>query len=394
MINVNQQALLELLKASLFGEKPYFPEDVDWDAVLQEAKDQAVVALAAPAVLEQESAKWQSSVARNTANFLNLLNEQTKLIQLFDANGIPLVILKGFAAAMYYPTPLRRSMGDIDFIVPSEHFERARVILDENGYEYKKDYGDDRDYRYTMHGVVFELHHRYSDKNWDIEPLICEGFSDIAIQELYHHSFSVFPTMINGLILLDHIRHHLYVGLGIRQIIDWMMFVHTSLNNDSVWKNNFLPIVHEAGLETFAVTVTKMCKLWFGLPDDITWCDSAENDTAEQLMEMVFDFGNFGVKGLAEQHSVESMMMDISRYGLFGFLQKAGESNWKAYHRHRFLRPFAWLYQSFRLVFKGVSALFRGERNKLESDHATKTVQFHKKLGINYYNDLCNQKRK
>ena len=72
MINVNQQALLELVKAALFGTEPSFPVDIDWDAVLQEAKDQAVVALAAPAVPKKEAAKWQTSVARNTANFLNL----------------------------------------------------------------------------------------------------------------------------------------------------------------------------------------------------------------------------------------------------------------------------------------------------------------------------------
>ena len=99
MININQQALLELLKASLFDTEPSFPEGVDWDAVLQEAKDQTVVALAAPYVPSQESGKWQVSVARNKANFLNLLNEQTKLIQLCQTAGIPLVILKGFAAA-------------------------------------------------------------------------------------------------------------------------------------------------------------------------------------------------------------------------------------------------------------------------------------------------------
>ena len=55
MINTNQQALLELLKASLFDTEPSFPEEVDWDAVLQEAKDQTVVALAAPYVPSQES---------------------------------------------------------------------------------------------------------------------------------------------------------------------------------------------------------------------------------------------------------------------------------------------------------------------------------------------------
>ena len=57
MIDSNQQALLELLKASLFGMKPSFPEVVDWDAVLKEAQDQTVVALAAPAVPTREAEK-------------------------------------------------------------------------------------------------------------------------------------------------------------------------------------------------------------------------------------------------------------------------------------------------------------------------------------------------
>ena len=37
--------------------------------------------------------------------------------QLFENNNIPLVILKGTAAAMYYPKPQLRTMGDIDFLV-------------------------------------------------------------------------------------------------------------------------------------------------------------------------------------------------------------------------------------------------------------------------------------
>ena len=80
MINVNQQALLELLKASLFGVKPSFPSNVDWNAVLQEAEDQAVVALAAPAIPKDEANKWQMSVAKNKMRFVKVLNEQTKVV--------------------------------------------------------------------------------------------------------------------------------------------------------------------------------------------------------------------------------------------------------------------------------------------------------------------------
>lgn len=382
MINVNQQALLELVKAALFGTEPSFPVDIDWDAVLQEAKDQAVVALAAAAVPKEETAKWQTSVARNTANFLNLLNEQTKLIRLFDAAGIPLVILKGFAAAMYYPAPLRRAMGDIDFLVPPEYFESARSLMDENGYAFNSDHGTDRDYSYSMRGVVLELHHRYSDEKWDIDPLILKSFSDISTRELFNHRFPVLPEMINGLVLLDHVRHHLQGGLGIRQIIDWMMFVHANLN-DETWESSFSQLARGAGLETLSVTMTSMCKRWFGLPNPITWCDSADEATAQELLEAVFDYGNFGSKLTEEIQPAEYITISARRMGLFRYLQARGEQNWTKSQEHPFLRRFAWLYQIFRYIKRGLSAVFHGEPIAKGMSSGTEKYDFLERLGLN-----------
>ena len=382
MINVNQQALLELIKASLFGTEPSFPVDIDWDAVLQEAKDQAVVALAAPAVPKEEAAKWQTSVARNTANFLNLLNEQTKLIRLFDAAGIPLVILKGFAAAMYYPAPLRRAMGDIDFLVPPEYFEKARSLMDDNGYVFNSNHGTDRDYSYSMRGVVLELHHRYSDEKWDIDPLIMKSFSDISTRELFNHRFPVLPEMINGLVLLDHVRHHLQGGLGIRQIIDWMMFVHANLN-DETWETGFAQLARGAGLETLAVTMTSMCKKCFGLTDPITWCDPADEDTAQELLEAVFDYGNFGSKLTEEIQPAEYITISARRMGMFRYLQARGEQNWTKSREHPFLRRFAWLYQIFRYIKRGLSAVFHGEPIAKGMSSGTEKFDFLERLGLN-----------
>ena len=36
------------------------------------------------------------------------------------------------------------------------------------------------------------------------------------------------------------------------------------------------------------------------------------------------------------------------RYGIFKQLQSRGETNWTLYHKHTWLRPFAWIYQLFR----------------------------------------------
>jgi len=293
MINTSQQALLELLKASLFGTEPSFPSDIDWDAVLQEAKDQTVVALAAPAVPKEETDKWLLPATQNKMRFFQVLDEQVNLVRLFNEANIPLVILKGFAAAMYYPVPLQRTMGDIDFIVPTDRMEEARQLLSENGYDYLLK--TRRHYDYKKNDTSLELHFQYSDDNWDIEEYIINGIAHIEMSEVYGKQFPVFPVEINGLVLIDHIRSHLYSGLGLRQIIDWMMFVH-AFSNEKIWIDRFVPLVREVGLETLATTVTKMCKIWLGLPDDITWCENADEETVHQLMKMIFESGNFGRK--------------------------------------------------------------------------------------------------
>lgn len=388
MIDVNQQALLELLKASLFKAEPDFPKGVDWDAVLQEAKDQTVVALAAPAVPKEEAAKWRVPAARNKMRFFQVLDAQTKLVQLFKDADIPMVILKGFAAAIYYPVAMQRTMGDIDFIVPQDRIDDARRLMEKNGYIFT--HKTDRHDHYVINDIVTELHYRYSEENWDFEHLIAEGVSHSDMHEIYGKAFPSLPVEINGLVLIDHIRSHLYGGLGIRQIIDWMMFVHAYLD-DTAWVERFAPLAREPGLETLALTATKMCKLWFGLPDGITWCDSADEETAEQLMDMIFGFGNFGIKRQNDGQPMDTISMDVSRYGLFRYLQMTGESTWKAYHKHHSLKPFAWIYQSFRFAKSGTVALFRGEKSKVDTAGAKEKYELYKKLGINYYRNSGNE---
>lgn len=118
MMDKEQIALLELLKASLFETEPVLPDDLEWASVLREAQVQTVTALAAKAVPRAVASAWQESVLQNQANFVRVLHGQSQLVNLFEQAGIPLVILKGAAAAVYYPEPFRRAMGDVDFLVP------------------------------------------------------------------------------------------------------------------------------------------------------------------------------------------------------------------------------------------------------------------------------------
>lgn len=167
-----------------------------------------------------------------------------------------MAIIKGCAAAMYYPAPLHRSMGDIDFVVPLERVDEADRLMTESGYSYMDSTA--HHYDYAKNGIELEMHHHYSDPDWGFEELITEGLSKTVLSDIYGKQFYTLPTAINGLGLLDHVRRHIMKGLGMRQIIDWMMFVHTHLNTDAKWEDHFAPLARQIGLETLAVTMTKM----------------------------------------------------------------------------------------------------------------------------------------
>ena len=381
-MNKNETVLLDLIKKSLFDVEVAFPEDTDWDEVQKEATAQTVVALVASAVPENESAKWKKPAAQSTSHFLRVLYEQTNLVNLFQDNNIPFVILKGMAAAMYYPNPKLRTMGDIDFIVDPEHYNKAAELFEKNGY-ITDDNKESRHWSFQKGGVTFELHHRYSHEEFDVEPIVIRGIKNSVTRSLNGCIFPTLPDYENGFIILEHLYHHLHTAIGIRQLIDWAMFANRVLTDEN-YKEHFLPIIESVGLVTFCVTITKMCKMYLGLPDTFTWCDNADTKTADEFMQLFMQNGNFGIKEFYNNNSkpMKGLVISIKRNGFFKTLQELGTSNFKICKRNRFFHWFAWLFQLFRCARKGFAALLQGENLIKDARDGKEKADFYKRLGI------------
>lgn len=349
MMENSHKLLLKLLKASLFENNTFFPVETDWEAVLSEAKAQTIVALAAKAVPQEFALHWQANVFQSQAHLLRVLHGQSQLVNLFEKAGIPLVILKGTAAAVYYPEPARRAMGDVDFLVPQDHFEEAVQLMREHGYHHMKQ-STTRHISFMKDGVEFELHHHFSYEDMDIEDEIIAGLSQPEWREIGTYWFPMLPRLANGLVLLTHLRNHLKSGVGLRQMADWMMYVDKELD-DEFWHSEFRQVAESKGLATLAITATRMCQRYLGLSERITWCAAADDTLCDQLLALLFSSGEFGRKA---SNSVEGVSMLIRENGLFRYLQNLGEANWAAYHRHPTLKPFCWVYQGCRVVRKTI----------------------------------------
>ena len=240
-------------------------------------------------------------------------------------------------------------MGDIDFLVLPEQFDHTKEILLANGYEAD----GEQDYRHSVfcrNGITYELHRQFSYRDLNMEEELLAGLSHAELQTVNGHAFYSLPDTENGLVLLGHLWNHLHTGVGLRQVIDWMLYVHQCLDEEA-WKAGFSARAEKLGLKKLAVHAAHMCQMYLGLPDSYCWYAEADEDLCSELFAKVIHDGNFGRKNQysnADSQKVLGVLSDFHRYGLFRQLQSRGEANWSLYQRHPRLRPFAWLYQLVR----------------------------------------------
>ena len=106
-MNEIQASIVALVAQALFNQSTigYLSSEI-----LCESKLQAVEGLIN---------KRAYAVFVNNTRILHAHAELTSILQ-----GIPFVTMKGYASAYYYPQPIRRTMGDVDFLVhPSDILE-------------------------------------------------------------------------------------------------------------------------------------------------------------------------------------------------------------------------------------------------------------------------------
>ena len=76
-------------------------------------------------------------------------------------------------------------------------------------------------------------------------------------------------------------------------------------------------------------------------------------------------------------------MVNVKRQGLFHYLQKAGEFNWKETLRVRpWLRPMAWIYQIFRYAGQAKSSGRTGETLRNDMKRSGERYELLKELEL------------
>ena len=345
------------IQSCLFDKPVDIPPCVEWEKVFIESKKHTISGIVRRGlkgyIAQDIDIEWEQFDYLNLLSFIKIIDEQAKLTDLLKEADIPFVILKGTAAAIYYPYPELRYLGDIDFYIRPEWFNKARDLLFENNYFFDQD--DDRHLILFKNGIRYEMHHRFSNESNSIYVDDCiESCMDrLHTGTIKNRCFPMLPSLENGLVLLVHLRQHLIAGIGLRQIIDWMMYVNSVLD-DEYWEAIFEQHALVLGLRTLAITTTRLCQLYLGLSDNLKWCAEADVQLCNRLMSNIITSGNFG-SNHGKGTIIEKTFTIFKKKGLFNYLQEAGEFNWKTYHKCHILKPFAWIYQIQRYLRQGLN---------------------------------------
>ena len=310
VLTKNEEVLLTFLKAGLWQKEALFPDEFsDWAEVTRLAKRQSVLGVVAKAILSSSAAaqipavlkgKLRSFVVTNAMTSSRMDEVMVSLFNIFKTNGVHSVLLKGRGLAANYPYPELRQCGDIDVYIHRDELHNAYDALEEVA-----DRIDDRSFldcgkHFTAlyEGVDVEIH-RYISTH--INGKDGERFGrfakaglkkNLAKLELGTEEISLPETTFNAFYIFDHLfEHYLTSGVGLRQMSDWMLFLHK--NKEGIDKDLLYDILKTMDmLKPWKIFGTVLVD-YMGLTDsDFPFYETS--DKGRVVMNHILQDGNFG----------------------------------------------------------------------------------------------------
>lgn len=250
-MNNTQITVLSLLQACLneLAEGITIPEDVDWQALINESDRQNVSVHASDglqklydagiyrALGDKEErrikAHWFGKTLKYEQRYISQLDAAKKMADWLATEGIQTVVMKGFTVAECYPIPSHRYCSDLDcfLIKDGEHilaFELGNQVMEKHGVKVSREFY--KNSSFVIDGLHVENHKfctpfRGNDVLEKLEKLLQNTLLDGPLNHFEGSNLLFPPPLFSALFLIEHsYSHFLHEGLNLRHILDWMMF--------------------------------------------------------------------------------------------------------------------------------------------------------------------------
>lgn len=297
----------ELIQISLL-RRDYLsgePSPEQWKELLDLATRHAIIGVLFPAIERLPQSQrppsdvlinWYAISEKIKSMNIRLNKQIVWLSERLHKEGRSFCILKGQGVALYYPSPLLRSPGDIDIWLGGGRksimsFFRSQGLKMGEAVYHHVDVNIFRDTEVEAHfrpTWLWNPIHNARLQHWFKAESEILMSNEVTLGNTGHSI--VCPTRdFNAVFLLVHIYRHLFdEGIGLRQLMDYYYCIIREGDNIAVAKN-----LSRFGLLPFASAVMYVLKVVFGL--DSCKCFVRPNEIlGKQLLTEILLAGNFG----------------------------------------------------------------------------------------------------
>lgn len=239
-----------------------------------------------------------------------LLNKRVaEVTSKYQDQGLMPVLLKGQGIGQYYPNSMHRQPGDIDLYFGGENdYTKANEIAatwdmvkfnPDTSYHRAFDY---KDVKVENHRIYAEFYNQRNSRKWNkvkdyVNFLNGEKFS-VEGKEI-----DIPSPQMNAIYIFMHLMHHfLLVGVGLRQVCDWLCELHAK--KDEIDKELFGRAINDLPIKRSMAAMKYVAVLYMGFTDgDVIPLDISSKQVmkdGELMIRDILEMGNFG-------HSTEAL---------------------------------------------------------------------------------------
>lgn len=311
VVSKSEIAFLELLKAGLWGtavQSSDFAEgDVDWERVVELARQQTVVGIVGEAMSQLPRGVMPRPLYLQMLKEVMEIEEENKrmnslipiLFRTLDQLDVQSWLLKGQGVAQCYENPLRRTSGDIDVFFPIVgEYERARedFLLHLKPEDVHNDNHQTKTLEFDYKGIYIELHGQILPEVNRRCNRYFAAFQEECLAEkgIGWNGALLPPARFDSVFIFMHmVRHYFGGGIGLRQVSDWMRYVH--VHHRDIQEEILKEDLQKTGLFKLWQAFGCMAVECLGCPSESMFFYSPSfSKQARRLLKYILESGNFG----------------------------------------------------------------------------------------------------
>lgn len=283
------------------GGPGFSTNEVNWEIVLELAKKQSVVGLVAAGIETYRANVPQFSVSRSVKmRFIKQIMQLERrnaamnrfirlLTQKMHNAGIEPVLVKGQGVAQCYERPLLRGCGDVDLLLSTDDYERAKEFLMPYASTVEKEYVREKHLGMVIGRWLVELHGTLYGGlsrriNRVLDEIQRETFNGGHVRLWDNNGVtSKMLSVENDIVFVfaHFINHFFKEGLGLRQLCDWcrLLWIYKDVMDMALIEKR----IRQMGLVTEWNAFETYAVCYLGLPTTVNGLLIASNENSKSL---------------------------------------------------------------------------------------------------------------